>query len=121
MFLFLTEHDVVAALEGVDLAALMHEALCAFSSGRVVQPTRTVLSVGAEQSYFGVMPAFVQRPAALGTKLVSVFAGNRLRGLPTHHAAILLFDAETGALQAVMDGRYITEVRTAAVSAVAAR
>ena len=50
-----------------------------------------------------------------------MFGRNRERALPTHHATVLLFSAATGALEAVMDGRYITEVRTAAVSAVAAQ
>jgi ornithine cyclodeaminase len=63
------------------------------------------------------MPAYLTSPAALGTKLVSVFHSNAARGLPSHLATIVLLDPETGALQAVLDGRYITEARTAAVSA----
>ena len=59
--------------------------------------------------------------AALGTKLVTVFGGNHERGLPSHLASILLLDPDTGALRAVLDGRYITEARTAAVSAVSSR
>jgi alanine dehydrogenase len=120
MIRLLTEHDVARALEGVDLVALMADALQAFSSRAVVQPTRTVLSVGPDQAFFGVMPAWVPGRDALGAKLVSVFARNLDRGLPTHAATVLLFDAGTGALAAVLDGRYITEVRTAAVSVLAA-
>ena len=60
-------------------------------------------------------------PPQLGAKLVTVFGQNLARGLPSHLATILLFDPETGALMAVMDGRYITEARTAAVSAVSAK
>jgi ornithine cyclodeaminase len=67
------------------------------------------------------MPASLSIPKAAGAKLVTVFAGNAAKGLPTHHAVILLFDPETGAPAALMDGRYITAVRTAAVSAVAVR
>lgn len=120
MIRLLTEHDVERALAGVDLVDLMGEALRAFSSREVVQPTRTVLSVGPDHAFFGVMPAYVPAREALGAKLVSVFNRNRARSLPTHSAVVLLFDAETGALAAVLDGRYITEVRTAAVSALAA-
>ena len=58
--------------------------------------------------------------AAVGTKLVTVFASNHARGLPSHLATIVLLDPETGALMAMLDGRYITEARTAAVSAVSA-
>ena len=84
------------------------------------QPLRTVLAVG-EKSFFGVMPAFVPALPALGTKMVTVFAANAERGLPTHLATITLLDPETGALLAILDGRYITEARTAAVSAVSVK
>jgi ornithine cyclodeaminase len=82
---------------------------------------RTVLTVGPTKAFFGVMPAYMPQPARLGAKLVTVFAGNEARGLPSHLATILLLDPETGALEAILDGRYITEARTAAVSAVSAR
>jgi alanine dehydrogenase len=59
--------------------------------------------------------------AALGAKLVTVFGANAARGLHTHLASIVLLDPETGALRALLDGRYITEARTAAVSAVSSR
>jgi ornithine cyclodeaminase len=67
------------------------------------------------------MPAYIPAPASLGAKLVTVFGENHKRDLPSHLATILLLDPETGALQAIMDGRYITEARTAAVSAVSTR
>jgi ornithine cyclodeaminase len=57
----------------------------------------------------------------LGAKLVTVFGDNHTRGLPSHLATIVLLDPDTGALRAIMDGRYITEMRTAAVSAVSTR
>ena len=67
------------------------------------------------------MPASVASPGALGAKLVTVFGSNEARGLPTHLASIVLLDPDTGALRALLYGRYITESRTAAVSAVSAR
>ena len=67
------------------------------------------------------MPAYTRTPDALGVKLVSVFHANHKVGLPGHQAVILLFDPENGSPIALMDGRYITEARTAAVSAVSAR
>ena len=72
-----------------------------------------------QRAAFAVMPALIEEPPALGAKLVTVFASNGGAGLPTHLATVLLFDAMTGELLAVMDGRDITEARTAAVSAVA--
>jgi ornithine cyclodeaminase len=104
-----------------DLIEAMQDALTAFSTGRVQQPLRTVLEVGGGKAFFGVMPAYVPDSGALGTKLVTVFGSNPAVGLPTHLASIVLLDSKTGELRALMDGRFITEARTAAVSAVATR
>ena len=119
--LLLTEHDVRLLLSMDDLIEAMHAALAEFSSGRVQQPLRTVLEVGDERAFFGVMPAFIPKNGALGTKLVTVYGDNVKIGLPTHLATIVLLDSTTGELLALMDGRYITEARTAAVSAVSAK
>jgi alanine dehydrogenase len=121
MPLLLSERDVRSLLSMDDLIAGMEVALAQFSTGAVQQPLRTVLQVGAQHAFFGVMPAATSGPAALGTKLVTVFGGNTAVGLPTHLATIVLLDPSTGALLAVMDGRFITEARTAAVSAVSVK
>jgi len=121
MALLLTEADVRAVLPMPDLIAAMELALSEYSAGRVAQPVRTVLEVGSDKAYFGVMPAALDRPAAVGAKLVTVYASNHARGLPSHLATIVLFDHATGALTAVVDGRFITEARTAAVSAVSVK
>jgi len=128
-FRLLTEADVRSVLTMDDLIETMKSALERFSHGRVTQPVRTVIPV-QEDAFLGVMPAFVRARAgaetsaaasadtALGAKLVTVFNGNHARGLDSHLASIVLMDPATGALVALMDGRYITEARTAAVSAV---
>lgn len=120
-FRLLTEAQVHALLPMRDLIEAMGPALAAFSSGAVQQPVRTVLTVGPTRAYYGLMPAAVADPPCMGAKLVTVFSKNHERGLPSHLATILLLDPETGSLLAIMDGRYITEARTAAVSAVSAR
>jgi len=120
-FRLLTEPQVAALLPLPDLIAAMETALARFSAGDVLQPVRSVLMVGPQQAYFGLMPAYVAEPPQLGAKLVTVFSGNAAKGLPSHLATILLLDPGTGSLIALMDGRYITEARTAAVSAVSAR
>ena len=121
MPLILTERDVRAVLTLPDLIEAMQRTLAAYSAGRAAQPLRTVIEVGTEKSFFGVMPASLPDAPALGTKLVTVYGSNPARGLPSHLATIVLLDPETGGLLAVLDGRYITEARTAAVSAVATR
>ncbi len=106
-----------------DLIPAMEAALDRFSAGAVRQPLRSVVDIASRHAFFGVMPAFIDAGArpSLGTKLVSVYHSNLARGLTSHLATIVLFDPDTGALQAVMDGRYITEARTAAASAASVR
>ena len=117
----LDEAQVRALLTMPDLIDAMDRALTAFSAGSVVQPVRTIVDLADRHAFFGLMPAYVPSAPALGAKLVTVYHSNLERGLPSHLATILLFDPETGALRAILDGRYITEARTAAVSAVSAR
>jgi alanine dehydrogenase len=121
MALLLTEADVRALITMPDLIAAMETALAAFSAGTVVQPVRTVLEIGEHKSFFALMPSYVPSAPALGAKLVTVYESNTARGLPTHLATIVMLDPETGALSAIVDGRYITEARTAAVSAVSVK
>jgi alanine dehydrogenase len=139
-FRLLTENDVKAVLTMDDLVETMAVALRRFSTEEVTQPVRTVIPIIGDDSFFALMPAFVRagrntptapagagqapEPAgdgSLGAKLVTVFSANAGRGLPSHLASILLLDPETGALRALLDGRFITESRTAAVSAVSSR
>ncbi len=116
----LDESDVRKVLDYSDLIPAMEEALQAFSNGEVTQPVRSVVPVSEHGGFLGVMPAHY-RGHALGAKVVTFFPRNADRGLPTHLATILLFDPKTGAPLATLDGRLITEMRTAAVSAAATK
>lgn len=111
---FLDEAAVRRLLSLEELIPAVAQGLAALSRGQVVQPVRVVLPVSEHHGFFGLMPAY---SGSLGAKLVTFYPNNR--GVPTHHALIVLFDPETGAPSAVMDGRLITELRTAAASAVA--
>ncbi|HYL75100.1 MAG TPA: ornithine cyclodeaminase family protein [Bryobacteraceae bacterium] len=119
MAIWLSEKDVRAVLSMPELIDAIEGAVAAFSAGRVNQPVRTVLETPG--GFFASMPAFLGSTPAMGAKLVTVFHHNADQGLPTHLATIVLLDPATGGLLAVMDGRYITEARTGAASAVAAR
>jgi len=110
----LDEPAVAQRLRYEALIPAVAEALAALSAGKVVQPVRSVLPVAPYQGFFAVMPAYA---GALGAKLVTFYPKNV--GVHTHHALIVMFKAETGEPLAVMDGRLITEMRTAAASAVA--
>ncbi len=117
MPLLLNERDVRSVLTLPDLIESMRGALADYSSGRAQQPLRTVLELAEHRAFFGIMPAALGGKT-VGTKLVTVFPSNHEKGLPSHMATIVLLDPDTGALLALMDGRFITEARTAAVSAV---
>src|ERR1700737_5279571 len=103
----------------VDLIPAMEKALIYFSAGKVTQPVRQVITVDPPGGFYGMMPALT--PEGLGQKIVTFYPPNAKRGIPTHMATIFLVDPETGAPLAVMDGRLITEMRTAAVSAAATK
>jgi ornithine cyclodeaminase/alanine dehydrogenase-like protein (mu-crystallin family) len=113
--LYLDEDRVRELLGWEQLIPAMEKALIGFSLGQVVQPVRDMLTVEEGKRYLGVMPAVTHE--AMGAKLVSFYPGNEGTGLATHHAMILLFRPDTGEPVAVVDGRLITEMRTAAVSA----
>jgi ornithine cyclodeaminase/alanine dehydrogenase-like protein (mu-crystallin family) len=115
MMLYLDEERVRALLTWPELIAAMERALAAFSRREVQQPVRTVLAVEERRRYFGIMPAVAKD--VMGLKAVAFYPGNEGTAFPTHDATILLFDSETGAPIAAVDGRLITEMRTAAVSA----
>ncbi len=115
MVLHLDEEGVRAALRWEPLIAEMESALVAFSSGRVIQPVRNMITIEEGKRYLGIMPAVAED--AMGLKAVSFYPGNAGTAVPTHLAMILLFRPDTGEPLAVMDGRLITEMRTAAVSA----
>jgi ornithine cyclodeaminase/alanine dehydrogenase-like protein (mu-crystallin family) len=100
-----------------DVIPAMERALADFSSGKVVQPVRTIVPVEESGGFLGLMPAYTGQ--ALGAKLVGFYPRNT--DIPTHHAVIQLFRPETGEPLVTMDGTLITEVRTAAVSAVATK
>ena len=111
---YLDEETVRRFLDLDGLIGAMRQVLGEFSAGKWQQPVRGVLA--QHGGFFGVMPASGD---AMGIKMVTFYPGNTGSPLPTHMAVIGLFDPKTGGPLALMDGRYITEMRTAAVSAVA--
>jgi ornithine cyclodeaminase/alanine dehydrogenase-like protein (mu-crystallin family) len=121
MPVLLSEQDLRMVLTMRDLMGAMEDALVRYSRREVAQPLRSVVEIGMQKAFFGVMPAFIPDLPALGTKVVTVFPSNTAAGLPTHLATIVLLDPMTGELLAVVDGRFITEARTAAASAVSVK
>lgn len=117
--LVLSRADVVNLLDLDELTDAVAAAMADLSAGRSSMPPRGAAYVEDRDGFLAAMPAFLPSAAALTTKLVSLFPHNTT--VPTHQALICCFDPEDGTPLAIMDGTYITAVRTAAGSALATR
>jgi ornithine cyclodeaminase/alanine dehydrogenase-like protein (mu-crystallin family) len=118
--MYISEDEVRAALTYEALIPAVREGLIDYSAGKVVQPARMIMRAGIaddhRDGWFAVMP--VIHGDAMGVKTVTFYRRNAELGLHTHMAVIELLNRATGEPLAVMDGRAITEMRTAAVTAV---
>src|SRR6266852_2580097 len=117
--LLLTETEVRRLLDPDALLDALAEGFRAQSSGLVDAPKRNGVSV-PNTGFLLAMPAY-QHGREVTVKLVSVFHGNEQLGIPAHQALICLFDPQTGTPRAVMDGTYITALRTAGAAALSTR
>jgi alanine dehydrogenase len=115
--LTLSRAEVEALLDLPALLDALRDGFTALTAGEVTAPGRNEIPLPDEAFLLG-MPGRL-RDGALTVKVVTVFESNLQRGLPSHLATIALYDAETGACLAFMDGTYITAIRTSAAAAVA--
>ena len=119
--MYISEQEIRAVLTYEALIPAIRQALIDYSAGLVDQPPRSILRAGnaegSNNGWFAVMP--VVAGDVMAVKTVTFYPGNAELGLPTHMAIVELLRRSTGEPLAVMDGRLITEMRTAAVSAVA--
>lgn len=119
----LSHRDVLAALPPDLCAGAMATVLAEHARGGSYVPLRSVMIPPAAAGFMGLMPGWRGpqggMPAAFGLKAVCIMPGNPARGLDAHQGTVTLFDGETGEPTAILDAAAITEVRTAAVTAVA--
>ena len=115
---FIGEAKIEAALAWRPLIDVIEDAMIAFSAGNVAQPVRQMVPVPGHDAIIAAMPAVGE---AMAVKVVTLYHSNAGTDIPTHQAVILVFDKANGSPVAVLDGRLITEMRTAAGSAAAAR
>jgi ornithine cyclodeaminase/alanine dehydrogenase-like protein (mu-crystallin family) len=121
MALLLTRGDLSRLLDFESVIEAVSGAFAAYSAGRTQTPLRVGVEPPGSDGVLLAMPCAVADPPALGAKIVSVFRGNPSRGLPTVTSIYVLSDYATGEPLALMDGGYLTGIRTAAGSAVATR
>jgi len=123
--LVLSHDDVLAALPPAECAAAMGEVLAAHARGEAFMPLRSVMMPPGAKGFMGLMPGWRQvgagGKASFALKAICLMRGNPARGLDAHQGIVTLFDGEIGVPTAILDASAITEVRTAAVTAVATR
>jgi ornithine cyclodeaminase len=115
----LTRSDIERAMPMADAIPLVREAFRALSAGQAEAPPRTAVRLPEHDGVTLVMPGYVGPSDALAVKVVSVRNRNPARGLPRVNALVVLLDTATGEPAAVMNGRYLTALRTGAASGVA--
>jgi ornithine cyclodeaminase len=110
--------EVRATLDYDGCIAAVRTAMAEFSAEGKPQPLRSIFEV-APAKFFGLMPGTLAAPHGFGAKLLSVFADPELPGRSAHRGVVVLFDRETGHVTCIADAGEVTEIRTAAASAVA--
>lgn len=115
---FINEAQIEAVLDWEPLMDVLEHAMIDFSAGNVAQPVRQLIPVPGHDAIIAAMPAVGD---AMAVKVVTLYHENAGTEVPTHQAVILVFNKDNGSPLAVLDGRLITEMRTAAGSAAAAR
>jgi len=120
--LILGHEDVLAALSPEACADAMAEVLAAHARGEARMPLRSMVPFEGAAGFMATMPAWRGGDdPVFSLKSLVIVAGNPARGLDTHQGTVTLFDGSTGEPRAILDASAVTEVRTAAVSAVATR
>ncbi len=99
----------------------METAFIQLAKHEVVMPLRTPIPIEKENALTLTMPAYIPAQEALGLKVVSIFPNNAKKDLPNIFGTILLLDAKTGQIEAIMEGTYLTALRTGAVSGLATK
>jgi len=115
----LERSDIEPVIGHADVLPLMRLVFEEYARGRVKLPDRTALDGWGKNDTVLIMPAAVPAVHGLGTKVISIFPSNASRALPTISSQIILLDGDTGSVRALLDGAFITALRTAAVSALA--
>lgn len=115
----LTRADVQQAVSMAQAIEAVKSAFAQLSAGHANVPLRTQLSVPRHAGMTLFMPAYLEDTDSLMVKVVSVFSNNPRQEMPTIHALVLVVDAATGAPMAVMDGTYLTALRTGAAAGAA--
>jgi ornithine cyclodeaminase/alanine dehydrogenase-like protein (mu-crystallin family) len=115
----LTKDDLRASLTIGETVDLMRIAFVELSGGRANVPTRLSIEMPEHEGRVLLMPVYLPAAGQFAVKIVSLFKNNPHRGLPYIQAVVVLVDAQDGRILALMDGEYLTALRTGAASGLA--
>ena len=116
---FLSAEDLQKTLSMTEAIGAVKEAFLQLSNGRAIVPLRTPMELTDRDGGALFMPVYLPESEQIGLKAVSVFAANPRKGLPVIHALFLIMDGRDGRPLAVMDGEFLTALRTGAASGLA--
>lgn len=119
--LWLAQEEVTSVIDMSSDMQVVERAFRQHGLGRVQMPPKSYLYYTAYNGDLRTMPAYLEEENITGVKIVNVHPGNPDRGLPTVMALIVLISPETGAPVAIMDGTYLTDIRTGAAGGIAAK
>src|SRR5215510_7192954 len=119
--LMVNQVEVPQLLPMDECLEVMAEALKNLALGNAILPLRPIMWLPERVGALGLMPGYMDVIKSMGVKVITIFPGNQGTQYDSHIGAVLLFEAEHGVLQAIMDASSITGIRTAAVSGLATR
>jgi ornithine cyclodeaminase/alanine dehydrogenase len=119
--LYLTDEDISEILTMKEAINAVEKAFGEYARGKAIMPPRSTIMLEKYGGSVSLMPSYLEETEALATKIISIYPDNPRIGLPTTVAWIVVNDPETGMLDAMLDGTYLTAMRTGAVSGVAAK
>ena len=119
--LLLSDDEISRLISMRETIDAVEAAFGEFARGGVKMPQRSTIMLDEEAGSISFMPSYIPKARALATKIISIYPKNPTKGLPTTAAWIIVNDPETGMIEALLDGTYLTAMRTGAVTGVAAR
>ena len=114
--IYLSHDDVSKVLTMREAIDAVEAAFGEYCKGSATMPPRSTIMLERQGGSISLMPSYLKETGALATKIISIYPRNPERGLPTTAAWIVVNDPETGTIEALLDGTYLTAVRTGAVT-----
>ncbi len=122
MAILLSKNDVMKVLDMKSTMDIVEKAFTELYEGSAIMPQRTPIGVPENEGVALFMPAYMKKLEAMGAKIVTVYKNNVPKyGLPTVMGTILILDPKTGYCESIMDGGFITAMRTGSVSGIATK